>query len=97
MSCEPVAEDRVFFRDAEPYAVVDSLDAMRGPPDGTIRLPHWVLWTLGREINHDGPGGRCTCSEVFDRLLSHSTVGNADTRRRVAGGEFPPATCLDAT
>ncbi len=58
MSGEPVAEERVFFRDVKPYAVVDTLAALRGPAGGMVRLPHWVLWTPGgQDVDLDTPGG----------------------------------------
>jgi hypothetical protein len=35
---------RLYFRDIKPYAVVDSLDQLRGPAGGVVELPHSVLW-----------------------------------------------------
>ena len=34
---------RVFFRDVTPYAIVDHLDQLRGPAEGTLELSHSVL------------------------------------------------------
>ena len=51
------AEERVYFRDIKPYAVVDGLDRLRGPADGVLELPHSVLWAPGGgRIDLDRPG-----------------------------------------
>lgn len=41
------SDDRVFFRDIKPYAMVDNLNQLRGPTGGAVELPHSVLWALG--------------------------------------------------
>lgn len=51
-------EGRVYFRNIEPYAIVDSLDQLRGPAGGTVVLSHSVLWAPGGpEVDVDEPGG----------------------------------------
>lgn len=51
-------EGRVYFRDVKPYAVVDSLDQLRGPLGGEIELSHSVLWAPGGgRVDLDEPGG----------------------------------------
>jgi hypothetical protein len=98
MSGEPVSGDRVFFRDLKPYAVVDSLDQLLGPAGGTIRLPHWVLWIPGREIDLDEPGGvgvayRAVLSEgSVDDIV---TVVNRDRLIRVWGSLLLPRRVRD--
>lgn len=52
------AEERVFFRDVKPYAIVDDLDQLRGPAGGVVELSHSVLWAPGDPyVNLDEPGG----------------------------------------
>jgi len=49
---------RVYFRDVKPYAVVDSLDLLRGPAGGEVELSHSVLWAPGgARVDLDEPGG----------------------------------------
>lgn len=51
-------DGRVFFRDVKPYAIVDSLDQLRGPAGGTVALSHSVLWAPGGpDVDLDEPGG----------------------------------------
>ena len=42
----PLSE-RVFFRDLKPYAIVESLDQLRGPTEGAVSLSRSVLWAPG--------------------------------------------------
>lgn len=49
---------RVYFRDVKPYALVDTLDQLRGPTGGVVVLSHSVLWAPGGgRVNLDEPGG----------------------------------------
>jgi hypothetical protein len=51
-------EERVYFRDVKPYAVVDSLDQLQGPVGGVVKLSHTVLWAPGGGgVDLDEPGG----------------------------------------
>lgn len=51
-------EGRVYFRDVKPYALVDSLDELRGPAGGVVSLSHSVLWAPGNgRIDLEEPGG----------------------------------------
>lgn len=54
----PSGEARVYFRDVKPYALVDSLDDLRGPAGGVVELSHSVLWAPGDgRVDLDEPGG----------------------------------------
>lgn len=59
-------DPRVFFRDVKPYAIVDSLDELRGPPDGLVDLPHSVLWAPG--------GGTVDLDEAGGTALAYQAV-----------------------
>lgn len=49
---------RVHFRDVKPYAVVDTLNQLRGPTGGVVVLSHSVLWAPGGgRVDLDEPGG----------------------------------------
>lgn len=59
MSTQPSSPtgDRVYLRDIKPYAVVDSLDELRGPAGGVVELSHSVLWAPGGgRVDLDEPG-----------------------------------------
>lgn len=58
------------FRDFKPYDIVDSLDELRGPASGTIRLPHWVRWQADGDVDIDDPGG---LRMAYQALLSEGT------------------------
>lgn len=52
------AEGRVYFQDVKTYAIVDSLDQLRGPAGGTVALSHSVLWAPGGpDVDLDELGG----------------------------------------
>ena len=40
-------EQRTFFRDHRPYEVPARLEDLAGPLDGTVEVPHSVLWAPG--------------------------------------------------
>lgn len=40
-----MTEQRVRFRDVKPYEIVDSLDDLAGPTEGTVTLPVDVYWS----------------------------------------------------
>ena len=65
-------EGRVHFRDVKPYAVVDSLDLLRGPAGGTVELSHSVLWAPGGDrVDLDEPGGT---SMAYQAVLAEGKV-----------------------
>jgi hypothetical protein len=64
-------ESRVFFRDVKPYAVVESLDQLRGPAGGTVELSHSVLWAPG--------GGRVDLDRPGELRLAYRAVLNEGT------------------
>ncbi len=63
--------ERVRFRDLKPYEVVDSLDDLKGPPQGTIRLPIWVRWIDDGDIDVTDPGG---VRLAYQALLAEGTA-----------------------
>ena len=64
--------ERVHFRDVKPYAIVDSLDLLRGPASGTVELSHSVLWAPGgRWVDLDEPGGT---SLAYQAVLAEGDV-----------------------
>lgn len=62
--------DRVRFRDIKPYEVVGSLDDLRGPAQGTIRLPIWVRWLDDGDIDVTNLGG---ARMAYQALLAEGT------------------------
>ena len=65
-------EGRVHFRDVKPYAVVDSLDLLRGPAGGAVELSHSVLWAPGGgRVDLDEPGGT---SLAYQAVLAEGDV-----------------------
>jgi len=50
-------EPRVLMRDVIPYEVVGSLDALRGPGEGVLRLPHHVYWGPQADCDLGRPEG----------------------------------------
>jgi hypothetical protein len=63
---------RLYFRDIKPYAVVDSLDQLRGPAGDVVELPHSVLWAPGGGlVNLDQPGG---VGLAYRAVLNEGTV-----------------------
>lgn len=62
--------DRVRFRDIKPYEVVDSLDDLHGPAQGTIRLPIWVRWLDDGDIDVTDLGG---ARMAYQALLAEGT------------------------
>lgn len=76
MSSEPssTTEARVYFRDVKPYAIVDSLDQLRGPAGGVVELSHSVLWAPGDgRVDLDEPGGT---GLAYRAVLSEGTVAD---------------------
>ena len=68
----PAPEGRVYFRDVKPYAVVDSLDQLRGPVGGVVELSHAVLWAPGGgRVDLDEPGG---IGLAYRAVLAEGTV-----------------------
>lgn len=66
------SEGRVFFRDVKPYAVVASLDQLRGPAGGVVELSHSVLWAPGGgRVDLDEPGGTAL---AYQAVLAEGTV-----------------------
>lgn len=66
------AEGRVYFRDIKPYAVVASLDQLRGPVGGVVELSHSVLWAPGGgRVDLDEPGG---VGLAYRAVLAEGTV-----------------------
>lgn len=63
--------ERVRFRDLKPYEVVGSLDDLRGPADGTIRLPIWVRWADDGDIDVTDLGG---ARMAYQALLAEGTA-----------------------
>lgn len=49
---------RVLYRDLIPYETPESLDQLRGPRHGTIRLPLHIHWGPDPAADLDTPGGR---------------------------------------
>ena len=49
--------ERVRFRDIKPYAVVASLDELRGPEAGVIHLPHRARWQDDKDVDISDLGG----------------------------------------
>jgi hypothetical protein len=67
-----VGGERVFFRDVKPYAIVDSLDQLRGPARGTVELSHSVLWApVGGLVDLDRPG---VLRMAYRAVLNEGTV-----------------------
>ena len=65
-------DDRVFFRDVKPYAIVDDLAQLRGPASGVVELSHSVLWAPGGpSVDLDEPGGR---GLAYRAVLAEGTV-----------------------
>ncbi|MDN5763693.1 MAG: transcriptional regulator [Microlunatus sp.] len=65
-------DERVFFRDVKPYAIVDDLDQLRGPAGGVVELSHSVLWAPGGPyVDLDEPGGR---GLAYRAVLAEGTV-----------------------
>ena len=63
---------RVFFRDVKPYAIVESLDQLRGPAAGTVELSHSVLWAPGGGlVDLDRPGA---LRMAYRAVLNEGTV-----------------------
>lgn len=67
---------RVYFRDVKPYAVVGSLDRLRGPAGGVIVLPHSVLWAPGGgQVDLDRPG---ELRMAYRAVLNEGTVSDLE-------------------
>lgn len=64
--------ERVRFRDIKPYAAPDSLDELRGPSSGVIRLPHHIRWAPG-ERSYD-VGSFPDAQVVYQAVLAEGTV-----------------------
>lgn len=62
--------ERVRFRDLKPYEIVASLDELRGPEQGTIRLPIWVRWLDDGDIDVSELGG---VRLAYQALLAEGT------------------------
>lgn len=64
--------DRVLFGGVKPYFAPSSLDLLEGPRDGTVELPHSVLWAPGGGVvDLDEPGGT---NVAYQALLNEGTV-----------------------
>lgn len=59
--------DRVRFRDIKPYEIVDSLDDLAGPAQGTI----WVRWIDDGAIDVTDLGG---ARMAYQALLAEGTA-----------------------
>ena len=67
-----VSDDRVFFRDVKPYAIVADLAQLRGPAGGVVELSHSVLWAPGGPfVDLDEPGG---VGLAYRAVLAEGTV-----------------------
>lgn len=64
--------ERVFFRDIKPYAIVDRLDQLHGPAGGMVELSHSVLWAPGGgRVDLDEPGGTAL---AYQAVLAEGTI-----------------------
>lgn len=61
-----MTEQRVRFQDAKPYEIVDSLDDLRGPTRGPLKLPVTLWWS--------GPHDTFEASDPEDRAMAYSAV-----------------------
>lgn len=65
-------DERVFFRDVKPYAIVEDLDQLQGPVGGVVELSHSVLWAPGGPyVDLDEVGGR---GLAYRAVLAEGTV-----------------------
>lgn len=73
---------RVFYRDIKPYDVPDSLEALMGPSEGTLALPHHVYW---------GPEYVFDLANDSDRIEAYQAVvreGRAEDMTRLLNGRI---------
>ncbi|SKC68105.1 hypothetical protein [Okibacterium fritillariae] len=82
-ACASAPPDRrVFYRDIKPYDVPDSLDALVGPAEGTLALPHHVYW---------GPEHVFDLSNEWDRVDAYKAVlceGRTEDMTRLLNGRI---------
>lgn len=64
-------EPRVLIRDVIPYEVVGSLDALQGPGEGVLRLPHHVYW---------GPQAECDLGQTEGVFKAYQAILREGTR-----------------
>ncbi|PLS30177.1 transcriptional regulator [Bifidobacterium margollesii] len=73
---------RVRLRDIKPYRLPGSLDELRGPAHGRIRLRHAVRWAPGDGIvDLDEPGG---VRMAYQALIAEG--GETDQREGINAG-----------
>lgn len=64
-------EPRVLIQDVIPYEVAESLDALRGPGEGVLTLPHHVYW---------GPQAECDLGQPEGVFKAYQAVLREGTR-----------------
>lgn len=67
-----MTQQRMYFREIKPYAVPDSLEALRGPSSGLVTLPMWVYWAPG-ERTFD-VGTRSGAKRAYVAVLSEGVL-----------------------
>jgi hypothetical protein len=71
---------RVFYRDIKPYDVPESLEALTGPAEGRLALPHHVYW---------GPEYLFDLANDSDRIEAYQAVlreGRKEDMTRLLNG-----------
>lgn len=71
-----MTEQRVRFQDVKPYEIVDSLDDLAGPTEGSVTLPVTVYWS--------GPFDTFDVADKDDRVLVYSAALSNGQRDDIA-------------